>query len=96
MAVNPHLPAVLTEPPHWTVRAACRGMSGPHGDPWFPDAKGAEGRRITAEAKAVCRLCPVARECATQAFTTGEEWGTWGGLTVRERRKIAKRARRSA
>lgn len=96
MAVNPYLPAVLTDPPHWTLRAACRGMSGPAADPWYPDVKGEEGRRITETAKAVCRQCPVARECATQALATGEEWGTWGGLTTRERRKITKQARRSA
>lgn len=40
-------------------------------------------------AKAVCRRCPVARECLRHALSMGEEQGIWGGKTDAERRVLA-------
>ncbi|MDO3400282.1 WhiB family transcriptional regulator [Mycolicibacterium neoaurum] len=45
-------------------------------------------RRI-AQAKRLCRRCPVAAECLNHALTHSERHGIWGGLTTRERRKVA-------
>ena len=84
---GPRLAAVadtVSDRPSWQRKANCRGC-----DPalFFP------GRGETSkEAKAVCRGCVVREECAE--FGLQEHFGTWGGLSERERRQI--RARRSA
>lgn len=90
----------------WMKRAACRGH--PRPDIFSPpparaDTKikrsEAERRRriVIAEARTVCRRCPVrARdwpepgnggtgECLDWADAAGERYGIWGGLTPRER-----------
>lgn len=47
----------------------------------------AEQRRkiIIAEAKTVCRACPVQTECLTYAQARDNKYGIWGGLTSEER-----------
>jgi WhiB family redox-sensing transcriptional regulator len=42
-----------------------------------------------AAAKRVCRNCTVQQECAEFALTRDDRYGVWGGLTPRERRKLA-------
>lgn len=75
----------------WMARAECAGMDP---DLFFPAE--ATGVRVDA-AKAVCAVCPVRVDCAMHALNEGEEWGIWGGLTERARRKIRRgRARMSA
>jgi WhiB family redox-sensing transcriptional regulator len=59
----------------WRARAACAGQQ----DLFF------DGRREAA-ARAVCARCPVRRQCATLAITSGAEFGTWGGMTEAELR----------
>ena len=54
---------------------------------FFPDKGGS-----TCDAKRVCQACPVRSECLEYAFAHDERWGIWGGLSVRERRKLKKRA----
>lgn len=50
---------------------------------WFPDPeKGEQG----AEAKAICRQCPVKIECLEYG-TKHDEHGIWGGLTQKARRQ---------
>ncbi|NNM44593.1 WhiB family transcriptional regulator [Knoellia koreensis] len=44
---------------------------------------------LEAEAVAVCRSCPVARECLAYALAAGERDGVWGGFTNAERRGLA-------
>jgi WhiB family redox-sensing transcriptional regulator len=39
-------------------------------------------------AKAICAICPVRRECLTEALSIGEPFGIWGGLDERERRRL--------
>jgi WhiB family redox-sensing transcriptional regulator len=70
----------------WMEEAACAN-SDP--DLFFPE----RGDSVV-EAKAVCRGCPVRAECLEYALERGEKYGLWGGLSVRERRKI--RAQRRA
>lgn len=41
-----------------------------------------------AEAKAVCRMCPVQPDCLTMAIARDEQDGIWGGKTHQEREKM--------
>ena len=41
------------------------------------------------EAKTVCARCPVAAECLEFAISTGQDYGIFGGLDEKERRKLA-------
>lgn len=53
--------------------------------------KSEQGRfaRITA-AKAVCHVCPVEQACGDWAIETDQDFGVWGGMTERERKKKRK------
>lgn len=51
---------------------------------FFPEKGGS-----TREAKAICGRCAVAAECLDYALDNQERFGIWGGLSERERRKIA-------
>ena len=77
----------VTDDWDWQIHAACRGMDvetfyHPAGERWHR-----RSQRI-AQAKAVCRTCPVITECATWALTTREPYGVWGGLSEEERAAI--------
>jgi len=67
----------------WMKRAACRGTDT---NLWFPD-KGQKAQYDTAVA--VCEQCPVQIRCAE--YGTSEEYGIWGGMNLRTRRKWAKK-----
>ena len=84
-AANPGGRSELT----WMTRAACRAK-----DPelFFPISENGPGAVQVAEAKAVCRGCPVREFCLDYAVTTGQEAGIWGGLTPAERRLLRGRA----
>lgn len=71
----------------WMDRAACVGVE--NGDAIFFSESSA-GRPVAA--KAICGRCPVREECLEYGLT--ENFGVWGGLSVRERRRL-RRARRS-
>ncbi|MGW0812758.1 WhiB family transcriptional regulator [Streptomyces viridiviolaceus] len=49
-----------------------------------------------AEAKAVCRPCPVAAACLRWAMDAGEVHGTWGGTSEDDRRVLRRGAARAA
>lgn len=68
------------EPEPWTERALC-AQTDP--ESFFPDKGG-----TSAPAKAVCRRCDVRAECLEYALAHDERFGIWGGLSVRERRKL--------
>jgi WhiB family redox-sensing transcriptional regulator len=76
--------APATDSWSWWVSAACRGMDG---SLFFsPDGENGLPRRAReARARAVCRQCPVRKECAAFALSTRQQYGTWGGLTEQER-----------
>lgn len=40
-------------------------------------------------AKTVCFACDVRRECLDYALANDEQFGIWGGMSLRERRRIA-------
>jgi WhiB family redox-sensing transcriptional regulator len=54
------------------------------GDVFFPENGGS-----TADAKRICRRCPVRTACLDYALSNDERFGVWGGLSEQERRKIA-------
>lgn len=78
------------------MRARCRGMD----TDIFFHPEGERGARRTAReaaAKAVCRTCPVAGECAAHALVTQEPYGVWGGVAEDERAaRLSHRRRRLA
>lgn len=65
----------------WLDDGRCRQIGG---DLWFPD-KG----QSAAEAKRICRGCPVQQACLAWAVATKPGSGVFGGLTARERRRLA-------
>ena len=66
----------------WADQALC-AQTDP--DAFFPEM-GASPR----EAKKICTGCDVRGECLEYALVHDEQFGIWGGLTVRERRKLAR------
>ena len=42
------------------------------------------------EAKDVCAICPVRGECLQLALENKEQYGIWGGRSLKERRKLFK------
>lgn len=57
----------------WKLNAACRAHHSPEW--WFPDK--VDDNAI--DAKSVCVVCPVRRECGEQALAQGEKWAVMGG-----------------
>jgi len=78
----------------WKFRGACNGA-----DPGLFDTSNRNNQRLVdkiyprrnryAEAKKICNGCVVKLECFSWAMEYEEPTGVWGGLTARERRKIA-------
>ena len=77
---------------HWRHRAACRGE-----DPelFFPVGDTGPALRQLAEARSVCRRCPVAGDCLGWALDTGQRHGVWGGLSEHERDQLQPRNHRA-
>ena len=78
----------------WMTRAACKGH--PRPDIFYPPPARADAnikrsqserrrRIIIAEAKSVCRRCPVTEECLAFGDSINDYHGIWGGKTPRER-----------
>lgn len=69
----------------WRQRAICREE-----DPelFFPVGTSGPALLQIAEAKTVCRRCPVVSECLTWALASGEDFGVWGGMSEDERRAL--------
>ena len=72
--------------PYWRSSAVCAQT-----DPrlFFPGKGGGVN-----PAKRVCRGCPVQAECLE--FGLHERYGVWGGLSERERRRVAAARQRAA
>ena len=64
----------------WQDQALC-AQTDP--EAFFPEKGGS-----TREAKRVCRGCEVRAECLEFALDNDQEFGIWGGLSERERRKV--------
>jgi WhiB family redox-sensing transcriptional regulator len=76
----------------WRHRAACREE-----DPEMFFPVGISGPAILqiAEAKNVCRRCPVLSKCLSWALETGQDAGVWGGMSEEERRALKRRNART-
>jgi WhiB family transcriptional regulator, redox-sensing transcriptional regulator len=48
-----------------------------------------------AEAKTVCRRCPVVTDCLAWAIESGQDFGVWGASTPEERRAFKRRSART-
>lgn len=75
----------------WRQRARCRDE-----DPELFFPVGTTGPAVDAQvasARAVCRACPVRRDCLAWALAAGEPAGVWGGLTADERRVVVPASR---
>jgi len=68
----------------WQEQAACRGMAV---SAFFsPQSERGNPRRLREQrAQAICRECPVRKQCASFALRTGQAFGVWGGLTEADR-----------
>ena len=73
----------------WRHRAICRDE-----DPelFFPVGTSGPALLQIAEAKSVCRRCPVVSECLAWALESGQDAGVWGGMSEDERRAYKRRA----
>lgn len=75
----------------WRHQAACRTE-----DPelFFPVGTSGPALLRIAEAKTVCRHCPVVTDCLTWALESGQDAGVWGGMSEDERRALKRREAR--
>lgn len=72
---------------HW---AEC-SRPGHDAELWHPVGNTVGAQLQAADAKAVCRTCPVAEHCLQYALQQRIDEGIYGGLTESERRRIHKR-----
>lgn len=84
-----------TEPAHtWLTQAACRA-EGVDPETFYPDnhAAGIE------QARAICKGCPVRRECLTDCLrheggrAAASRFGVYAGLTPRQRERVYQKLR---
>jgi WhiB family redox-sensing transcriptional regulator len=66
----------------WREQAACRNH--PFPDVFFSDAHDVQRYTI----REWCSECPVRTQCLLEALDNDQQWGTWGGLSARERNKL--------
>ena len=64
----------------WEEQARCRDHD--------PEMFFAPGIRTERKAKAVCGRCPVQGRCLQFALESRTEFGIWGGLNGKERRRL--------
>lgn len=68
----------------WRTEAVCNEV-----DPeiFYPEKGGS-----TRPAKRICAACPVTEACLEYALDNDERFGIWGGLSARERIRMARPA----
>jgi WhiB family transcriptional regulator, redox-sensing transcriptional regulator len=67
----------------WEQQARCRSHD--------PEMFFAPCVRTERKAKAVCGRCPVSQACLAFALESRTEFGIWGGLNGKERRRLLRR-----
>ena len=77
---------VVAPPPGWRRRAACLDA-----DTSLFFGGDYDSANAVHE---FCRWCEVRTECLQHALATDEPYGVWGGLTPRQRRRVARDAAR--
>lgn len=73
------LPSLLDDQEAWQLLGLCNETP----DLFFEDG-------LEKEAKQICYLCPVKESCLEHAMVNKEEFGVWGGMTEKERRRYQK------
>jgi WhiB family transcriptional regulator, redox-sensing transcriptional regulator len=66
--------------PTWMAEGLCRDLDP---DVFFPST----GAGVVTAQK-ICRRCPVAEQCLDYALAQRIEFGVWGGISERGRRRI--------
>ncbi len=75
----------------WLLLGDCRGSNAPiFFPPGSPETIDERDARV-AQAKAICRTCPVQPQCLDHALNAREPHGIWGGLDETERRALLTR-----
>ena len=64
----------------WQQQARCREYD--------PDLFFAVGARAERRAKTICGRCDVRQECLAFAIASKTDFGVWGGLSGKERRRV--------
>ncbi len=77
------LPVPITEERPWVVFSACRDKDA---DLFFPENKTNERTALS-----ICAACPVQVDCLEYAFEADIRFGVWGGMTEKQRRRLARR-----
>jgi WhiB family redox-sensing transcriptional regulator len=75
--------APITEERPWVVFSACRDRDS---DLFFPETKAQERSALR-----ICAICPVQAECLDYAFEADVRFGVWGGMSEKQRRRLARR-----
>lgn len=78
-------------PADWRTAAACRNEDP---DLFFPDGNTGPWLVQIAQAKEICRTCPVLEECLRYAWEAKPSDGIFGGLTDAERLHLRRQASR--
>jgi WhiB family redox-sensing transcriptional regulator len=78
------------EPLFDTEKAICFGE-----DPDIFMPEGKDWMKITRQAKTICSRCPLLETCLNYAIRN-DEWGIWGGTTMKERIYLRKHPSRKA
>lgn len=74
-------------PVNWRSRGLCVGNPKPFFEE-MPGRRGLGSPEVWAEAKAICKHCPIRKPCLQYALDNHIQHGVWGGLSDRERRKL--------
>jgi len=78
------LPRAVADVWDWQLRGLCRGMDSAVF--FHPERERGNARTLReTKAKAICRRCPVLRECREHALSVREPYGIWGAMTAHER-----------
>jgi len=75
----------------WRQEANCRDIRDP--DLFFPVGTTGPALEQIAQAKSICRACPVQKKCLEWALETHQDSGVWGGLSEEERKTLVRRRR---
>lgn len=75
----------------WRAEAACRNVVDRYFDPWDSDDKALEPNPTAVQ---ICSMCPVRRACLIEAIANAESYGTWGGLTLKQRKQLTRARKR--
>ncbi|MGY0023713.1 WhiB family transcriptional regulator [Streptomyces sp. YJ-C3] len=96
--ILPHTPYTIPAPDtlapaeSWQDHAACRRPEHLDDRDLFFNT----GHADAAYVRRICDGCPVRVECLEYALNRDEQWGTWGGLSTRQRKSLLRQRRRDA